>query len=124
LAFPGWFDVVREQLKTLGYPTEAVAHPSIGAEPPNKDLSHDTAHLRVAIEKLADEGKKSSLLHIHMVVSLDLVPWRISVRPKKECRKKGGAIHLVYLSAFALPKGFSLLDALGGNPLPWMNFKV
>ena len=31
---------------------------------------------------------------------------------------------LAFMSAFALPKGASLLDALGGNWLPWMKVAV
>lgn len=34
--------------------------PSVGAEPPNKGLSDDTAAVRVVLERLADEG--------HMIV--------------------------------------------------------
>lgn len=39
-------------------------------------------------------------------------------------RKKGGILEIIYLSAFALPKGKSLLDMLGGQPLPWMRIEV
>ncbi|KAH6696455.1 hypothetical protein DL95DRAFT_468829 [Leptodontidium sp. 2 PMI_412] len=37
--FPARFDAVRELLKPLGYATEAVTLPSIGAEPPTKTLT-------------------------------------------------------------------------------------
>jgi hypothetical protein len=32
----------------------------------------------------------------------------------------GGVIMVVWMAAFATPKGQSLLDMLGGNWLPWM----
>lgn len=123
--FPAGFDVVREQLKDLSYPTEAVAHPSIGGEPPNKDLSDDTLNLRSAIEKLADEGKKVVIVtHSYGGVVGSCAVKDFGFAQRKSIGKTGGVIQLVYLSAFALPEGVSLLDALGGNPLPWMNFQV
>lgn len=123
--FPAGFDVVREQLKALGYPSEAVALPSIGAIPPAKDLSDDAAHLRVSIEKLANHGKKIVLVtHSYGGVVGSCAVEGLGFGERKSAGVEGGVIQLVYLSAFALPKGTSLLDALGGKPLPWMNFKV
>ncbi|KAM3069668.1 hypothetical protein ACMFMG_010388 [Clarireedia jacksonii] len=122
---PDAFDAVRESLKTLSYPTEAVALPSIGAEPPNKDLSDDATHTRAAIEKLVDAGKKVVLVtHSYGGVVGSCAVKDLGFVQRKIAGKEGGVINFVYLSAFALPKGVSLLDALGGNPLPWMNFKV
>ncbi|TGO07296.1 hypothetical protein BTUL_0295g00060 [Botrytis tulipae] len=122
--FPASFDAVRESLKPLSYPTEAVALPSIGAEPPNKDLSDDAAHTRAAIEKLVKAGKKVVLVtHSYGGVVGSCAVKDLGFAQRKSDGKEGGVINFVYLSAFALPKGVSLLDALGGNPLPWMNFK-
>ncbi|KAF7902199.1 uncharacterized protein EAF01_007497 [Botrytis porri] len=73
MALSASFDAVRELLKPLSYPTEAVALPSIGAEPPNKDLSDDAAHTRAAIEKLVEAGKKVVLVTHSYGGSLDLV---------------------------------------------------
>ncbi|KAG4440609.1 hypothetical protein IFR05_003926 [Cadophora sp. M221] len=60
--FPAGFDAVRELLKPLGYPTEAVALPSVGAERPTKTLNGESAHTRAAIQKLADAEKKIGLV--------------------------------------------------------------
>lgn len=123
--FPAGFDAVRELLKPLGYPTEAVALPSIGAEPPTKTLADDTAHTRAAIEKLADAGKQVVVVtHSYGGVVGSCAVEDLGFASRKAAGKQGGVINFVYLSAFALPKGVSLLDALGGNPLPWMNIKV
>ncbi|RDW56690.1 hypothetical protein BP6252_14042 [Coleophoma cylindrospora] len=122
--YPAGFDAVREQLAALNYPTEAVAHPSIGGEPPNKDLTDDSANLRSAIEKLADAGKKVVVVtHSYGGVVGACAVEDLGFAQRKSAGKTGGVIQLVFLSAFALPKGASLLDALGGNPLPWMNFQ-
>ncbi|KAH6714323.1 hypothetical protein BKA61DRAFT_575104 [Leptodontidium sp. MPI-SDFR-AT-0119] len=122
--FPAGFDAVRELLKPLGYATEAVALPSIGAEPPTKTLADDSAHTRAAIEKLADAGKKVVVVtHSYGGVVGSCAVEDLGFAQRKAAGKEGGVINFVYLSAFALPKGVSLLDALGGSPLPWMNFK-
>lgn len=122
---PNGFDAVRNLLKPMEYPTEAVALPSIGAEPPNKTLADDAAHTRTAIEKLADAGKKIVLVtHSYGGMVGSCAVEDLGFAQRKMAGKQGGVINLVYMSAFALPKGVSLLDAGGGNPLPWMNFKV
>lgn len=123
--FPAGYDAVRELLKPLSYPTEAVALPSIGAEPPNKALSDDMAYTRAAIEKVVEAGKKVVLVtHSYGGVVGSCAVEDLGFAQRKSAGKEGGVINFVYMSAFALPKGASLLDALGGNPLPWMNFKV
>ncbi|CZS94156.1 related to signal peptide protein [Rhynchosporium agropyri] len=121
---PEGFSAVRELLKPLGYPTESIAHPSIGAEPPNKTLGDDAAHTRAAIEKLVDAGKKVVVvLHSYGGVVGSCAVEDLGFKERKAAGKEGGVVNLVYMCAFALPKGVSLLDALGGNPLPWMKFK-
>ncbi|KAH8589760.1 Alpha/beta hydrolase fold-1 [Bisporella sp. PMI_857] len=118
---PAGFDTVREQLKALGYPTEAVAHPSIGAEPPTKNLSDDTANLRATLETLADEGKRIVVVtHSYGGVVGSCAVEDAGFAQRASAGKKGGVIMLIYMTAFVLPKDTSLLDALGGNWLPWM----
>lgn len=39
-----------------------MAHPSVGAEPPNKGLEDDTAALRSTLERLSDDGKNIFLV--------------------------------------------------------------
>lgn len=60
-----------------------------------------------------------------------MVEWSPHVRLRglsKEARAKegktGGVIKVVYLAAFAIDKGQSLLGMLGGNYLPWMKVEV
>jgi hypothetical protein len=43
---------------------------------------------------------------------------------RTEAGKPGGVIQVIYLAAFALGKGQSLLGMLGGNYLPWMKVEV
>lgn len=43
---------------------------------------------------------------------------------RAESGKPGGIVKVVYLAAFALDKGQSLLGMLGGAYLPWMKVEV
>ncbi|KAF5262503.1 hypothetical protein FOXYS1_6772 [Fusarium oxysporum] len=115
------YDVVRKELHAKGWETEAVDYPSVGAEPPTKGLSDDVAAVRAVVEKLVEEGKKVMVV-VHSyggLVGAEAVKG-LGLKQRAQEGKTGGVIQLVYLSAFVMPKGASILGALGGQYLPWM----
>lgn len=119
------FDGVREALQARDWPTEAVDYPSVGAEPPTKGAADDADAVRSVIEKLADEGKHIILVgHSYGGLVIANAVKGLGYKQRKEEGKAGGVLTLVYLSAFVTPVGTSLLDLLGGNPLPWMKVDV
>ncbi|KUM64625.1 hypothetical protein ACN42_g2439 [Penicillium freii] len=118
---PVVFDAVRGRLDTLGYPSECPAHPSIGAEPPSLTLEDDVASLRRVLTTLADEGKDIVLVaHSYGGVVASTASEGLVKPVRAESGKLGGIVKVVYLAAFALDKGQSLLGMLGGVYLPWM----
>ncbi|EKG15210.1 hypothetical protein MPH_07544 [Macrophomina phaseolina MS6] len=122
---PDCFDLVREQLHARGWATEAVAYPSVGAEPPNKGLAEDAAAVRAVLERLADEGKEI-VLTVHSyggLVGQNAVEG-LGYKQRQAAGKKGGVIQFVYLAAFVAPKGATIKQMLGGQFLPWMKFEV
>jgi len=121
---PSGFEAVRGQLAGRDYPSEAVAHLSVGAEPPNKSLADDAASLRKTLEGLADEGKEIVVV-AHSYgggVGADAVEG-LGAAQRAKAGRKGGIIMFVYMSAFVFPKGRSIMDMLGGQYLPWMKFE-
>ncbi|PVI02277.1 alpha/beta-hydrolase [Periconia macrospinosa] len=120
---PDCFDIAREQLHQRGWETEAVAYPSVGAEPPNKGLADDTAALRATLEKLADDGKEIVLI-VHSYGGLvgQNALEGLGYKQRQAVGKKGGVIIFVYLAAFVAPKGATIKAMLGGQFLPWMQF--
>ncbi|KGO45492.1 hypothetical protein PEX1_095750 [Penicillium expansum] len=115
------FDAVRDRLNTLGYPSECPAHPSIGAEPPSLTLEDDVASLRRVLMTLADEAKDIVLVaHSYGGVVASTASEGLLKQVHAETGKPGGIVKIVYLAAFALDKGQSLLGMLGGAYLPWM----
>ncbi|KAL1633581.1 hypothetical protein SLS58_011033 [Diplodia intermedia] len=118
---PDCYDIVREQLHQRGWATEAVAYPSVGAEPPTKGLADDAAAVRATLERLADEAKEIVLV-VHSyggLVGQNSVEG-LGFQQRQKAGKKGGVIMLVYLSAFVAPKGATIKAMLGGQFLPWM----
>ncbi|KAJ5885146.1 hypothetical protein N7495_009656 [Penicillium taxi] len=117
-----FFDEIRSKLIALGFPTECKSHPSIGAEPPTKTLADDTASQRDFLTQLADEGRDLIVVaHSYggVVTSSSVEGLDKATREKEG--KTGGVVKVVYMAAFALDKGNSLLDMLGGKPLPFMH---
>jgi hypothetical protein len=122
---PEGFDAVRQGLSQQGYSSEAIALPSIGAEPPNKGLHSDIVHVYGILKQLADQGKQIILvMHSYggMVGSGAVKGVEYAQRGKDG--EKGGVIMLVFMCAFLTPKGSSLRDMLGGQWLPWFVIKV
>ncbi|KAF2139186.1 uncharacterized protein K452DRAFT_232993 [Aplosporella prunicola CBS 121167] len=120
---PDCYDEVRERLSALGYPTQSVAYPSVGAEPPTATLSDDVAAVRGAVAELADAGK-SVVLVVHSYggcVGASAVEG-LGARTRARAGKKGGVVMFVYLAAFVVPKGKCLFDMFAGNAPAWLEF--
>lgn len=115
------FDTVRSELEALGYPTDAVALPSVGSSNSSVGIADDAAALASELATLTDAGKNVVMV-VHsyggMVGSAAVEGYGYSDRTAAGL--DGGVIMLVYLTAFAAPKDTSLLDALGGELLWWM----
>lgn len=122
---PATFDATRSRLDALGFPSVCPAHPSIGAEPPTKTLYDDVASFREVLVKLADEGQELVVVgHSYGGVVTSCAVEGLSKEARAKEGKTGGVIKVVYLAAFAIDKGQSLLGMLGGNYLPWMKVEV
>ncbi|KAL2829748.1 Alpha/beta hydrolase fold-1 [Aspergillus cavernicola] len=119
---PPTFDALRAKLTERGIPSEAPAHPSIGAEPPNKTLTDDIASLRAVLSRLVEvEGKDVVVVgHSYGGVVASGAVEGLAKADRKAAGQEGGIVRIAYLAAFALDKGQSLLGMLGGQYLPWM----
>ncbi|KAL4931091.1 alpha/beta hydrolase [Aspergillus undulatus] len=115
------FDTLREKLTEKGIPTEVPAHPSVGAEPPTKTLTDDIASLKSVLTRLVDEGKDVIVVgHSSGGISGSGAIQGLAKANRKASGLNGGIVMVVFMAAFVLDKGQSLLDMLGGQYLPWM----
>ncbi|KAG4444259.1 hypothetical protein IFR05_000234 [Cadophora sp. M221] len=110
-------------LQGAGYATEVVNYPSVGGTgSPLPGLVEDVAATREILSKVLDERKEVVLLcHSYGGVVGSCAVEGYSVVERKKEGKKGGVKLVVYMTAFMIPKGKSLLDMMGGQPLPWMD---
>lgn len=122
---PAFFDDTRSRLEALGFRSECPPHPSIGAEPPTKILADDVASLRSLLAARADEGRDLIVVgHSYGGVVVSAAVEGLAKSARAQAGKPGGIVKVVYLSAFALDKGQTLMEILGGKPLPWMKIEV
>lgn len=121
---PVVFDALRSELRSRGFPSECPSHPSAGTEPP-KTLEDDVASLRSVITALADEGKDIVVVaHSYGGVVASSAVEGLVKSVRAQGGKLGGVVSIIYVAAFAIDKGQSLLELLGGNFLPWMRVEV
>ncbi|KAL2825230.1 alpha/beta-hydrolase [Aspergillus pseudoustus] len=119
---PAVFDAVRSRLHTLGFESECPSHPSVDGKLPLKTFEDDVASLRSVLAGLVDQGKDVVVVaHSYSGVVASSAVEGLAKSHHAETNKLAGVIKVIYMCAFALDKGQSLLGLLGGNFLPWMN---
>jgi len=134
---PAHFDAVKGVLETQGYEVVApqlrtvisVPTDQLTAESPEtkKTMYDDVDYLRPQLVKLVEAGKDVFLLgHSYGgTVLSELVTRELTVESKKAASQKGGVLGLLFLCAFMLRKGESLIPGthkdLGS---PFVDFNV
>jgi Alpha/beta hydrolase family len=117
------FSPLTKALEADGFEVHPVDLVSVGANPPLADFKPDVAAIASKLSELADAGKDTILLmHSYGGVPGSSATEGLVKSVREKSGKSGGVVHLIYCTAFALPVGVSLMDALGGNPAPWFIF--
>lgn len=113
-------------LKTKGFDTEIVDMPSVGGtQLPLTGLAEDIAAVRAVVQPLVEAEREVVLLtHSAGGVSGGGAVKGLDVRTRREAGLRGGVVRVIYMAAFMVPKGSSLLQMLGGKPAPWMLVEV
>lgn len=110
------WDSTRAELKKLSYPSEAVQLKSSG----NAVTTHleDTAIVRHALESLiVSEGKNVILvMHSYGGVAGTNAVLGLEAAARQEKGEKGGIIHCLFIAAFLVPKGQSLIGTFPEAP--------
>ena len=102
-------------LQNAGYPTQTIAHPTNGADPPSKTLTDDTTNLRHTLSHLIEQEGKDVVLIAHSYGGLVISNAAKGLGKKDRDKQglQGGIVLMVYMTAFLVPKGKSLFEALG-----------
>lgn len=115
------YALLTKDLNSAGYTTKPVSLPSVGASTPLENFSPDVTAIRTAITDVLSTGS-DALLSVHSYSSMPAIEAIQGLEKKSSSSSKPGVSHFFFCSAFVPPVNTSLLDMLGGQPLPW--FKV
>ncbi|KAI1478092.1 alpha/beta-hydrolase [Daldinia eschscholtzii] len=108
---PQSYSKLTKALKNAGYEVHVPRLPSAnGARPPNADLSTDSDLVRSYVESLVDAGRTVvAIMHSYggQVGTNSLCDLGLASRSEKGL--PGGVYQLIYMCAFALPEGGSMV---------------
>ncbi|KAK8060979.1 hypothetical protein PG996_010909 [Apiospora saccharicola] len=117
------FDLIRQQLTNRGFESVAVPLLTVGpTDPLNQGVPEDAAAIRAQLEKMVDAGKDVMVLsHSYGGVPAAAAVEGFNAKDRAAKGQKGGVVMVLHMTSFAAQVGSSLMDSLGGNPLPWFN---
>ena len=108
------------QLESLGYPTVIISLPSVNSSSPKTaTCTEDSIALRKELLPLIENGEKDVVIFAHSYSGMPAVGAAHGLSKASRNDKKGGVLGLIYLSAFVVPPGISLLEYLGGKHAPY-----
>lgn len=123
---PPAFDNIVKLLQEAGYPTVHVPLPTVGGTKlPLAGLTDDVDAVRKVLVPIVEENKEVVVIgHSAGGISMSGAVEGYDAGSRKAAGKSGGVVRCIFMTAFVLPKGQSLLGMLGGQPLPWMVVEV
>lgn len=112
--------------RSAGYPIEYVDPPTLGGTAlPLAGLADDVKAVRDTLDVLLNEGKRVTILcHSAGGLVASNAVEGLDTASRAAGGLKGGVSQVIFVSAFMVPAGKSLLGLLGGQPLPWMKLMV
>ncbi|KAI4263040.1 MAG: hypothetical protein L6R42_001799 [Xanthoria sp. 1 TBL-2021] len=104
---PETYSAFTSSLRSAGFEVHVPRLPSMnGARPPNTDLATDTALVHDYVESLVQAGREVvAILHSYG----GQVGTNALYGLQRQDSSPGGVTHLIYMSAFALPEGGSMV---------------
>lgn len=119
---PEWFSQVEKILQSSGYKTDHLDLASVGPKVHLENAQPDIDIIAKHIDTALDAGQKVVLvMHSYGSVPAMDAAYGRDYATRKAAGKEGGVTHLVFMAAFVIPAGASLIAAFGGNPLPWFD---
>lgn len=119
---PESFEPTATALQKLGYTVHGVSLPSVGANPYLQSFAPDVEAVKNTVNKVISSGKDAVILYHSyggVVGSEALADYVKELEAGTKKEGWGKVRRLVYIAAFVLPEGGSLMAALGFKPLPW-----
>ncbi|KUL84131.1 hypothetical protein ZTR_07198 [Talaromyces verruculosus] len=113
---PEYYGQVIAILQAQGYPTTTVSLPSVGGL---STMLDDAAAIQDRVSRLADEGKKIILvMHSYGGMPGTESAKGLAWRTRQAEGRSGGIVHLVYISAYLVKEGMSVIGMANGAEWP------
>ncbi|KAI9052432.1 hypothetical protein LZ554_003778 [Drepanopeziza brunnea f. sp. 'monogermtubi'] len=127
---PESFEPTTALLAQAGYAVHGVTLPSFGAQPPLQSFEPDVQAVQDIVGEVLSSGRDAVLvMHSYGgVVGCESLREYVSEaesgkgdrRQQQQQGRRGRLRRLVFVSAFVMPEGGSLMAGFGGQNLPWM----
>ena len=111
------------QLQSAGYNTVVIEYPSTNSSSPTTaTCTQDAKDVhRQFTSFIEDEGKNLIVIgHSYGGIIAAGAAYGLSAKTRAQEGKSGGVLGLVYISAFVVQEGMSLLTFLGGKHAPYL----
>lgn len=111
------YNVLCEELSAAGYPVQVAELPSLDPRDPSAvSCAKDAEAVRKILISLIEEDKHVVVVpHSYGGIPGGCGAYGLGKSAREKEGKKGGVIGLIYMSAFVVPEGSSLLEFLGGK---------
>ena len=117
------YDSFVSQVQGAGYDAVVIPYPSTNSSSPDTATCAEDAKAvhRQFTSLIEDEGKTLVVVsHSYGGIPAAGAAYGLSVKTRAQEGKEGGILGLVYISAFVVPEGTSLLTFLGGKHAPYL----
>ena len=124
---PESFEPTTNALKKLGYTVHGVTLASVGANPHIQSFTPDVEAVKATLNKVLSSGKDVVMLYHSYggVAGSEALAEYVKELEEGNMKEGWGKLRrLVYIAAFVLPEGGSMMAALGFKPLPWFIIEV
>jgi pimeloyl-ACP methyl ester carboxylesterase len=117
---PIYFEKLQSMLEKAGYTIHVRQLASTGNSQPVKSLDDDIALVRSLVEEAIGDGNDVVVVaHSYGGIVAGSALEGLGKAQREAAGLRGGIIRCGYMCAFIVPKGVSIMDKLGGKPLPW-----
>ncbi len=118
---PAHFGPIIKALAEAGIPSISIDMPNYGLSASSALPYDDLKVIRSACSDLVNEGKEVILIgHSYSGVPVCQAVRGLERSLRKSERKAGGIIRVMFVAAFVIPEGVSMLQYMNGNlPPPW-----
>lgn len=121
---PECFEPTIKLLSERGYPGHGIRLHSVAAKTPLQNFDADVEIIRHTISDLVSSGRDVVVVMHSYGGSPASEATKYFIDDNEGKDGKGKIIRMIWVCAFVLPKGGSMMKGIGMNDLPWFKIQV